>query len=446
MAAHCHRLDHKSLNPRGIAHAAPIRTRPSRAFLAVQYWAGIHFQGGHDPIMSDKAELAPPPPDVTGEARSGSEADRVFLLECRLEQMRATVDEARAEAHRARERLAEAGAREADQARRHQLLHEDLAAARHENASLHHRLEHSEALRAGLEGRLFESTAPEDAQELVRLRSELAAARDLTVARQRTAADLRARVEELVASRETLLTRVAEWQCAAREGDPDAINLAEFIAALRHDILDLEHRAVKAEQREADLREQLRQAGTQGHAESSPPDTSAAEADPQPSDSPAAADEPETEAADAAPLEAGDDAESRIDALLRLGRSGKAEAFYAIRSWLVTREPRVRAAAYQALGQLLEHDPSRLEPHIRWGIADADPRVRRRVVLAAAAARGLDLRPLLDPLRRDPDSQVRRVVQEVLRRARSVSSTGRGTDVPHSEEDKPEEVKYGAAS
>jgi len=390
--------------------------------------------------MSDKAELAPLLPDVTGEARSGSDADRLILLECRLEQMRANVDEARAEAHRARELLAETAAREADQARRHQLLHEDLAAARQEIGSLHHRLEHSEALRAGLEGRLFESAAPEDARELVRLRGDVAAARDLTVARQRTVADLRTRVEELVASRETLFTRVAQWQCAAREGDTDAIDLAEFIAALRHDLLELEHRAVMAERREAEVREQLRQAGTQGPVDSGSPDPSAGEADSQPSDSPGAADEPETDVDEAAPLAAGDDAESRIDALLRLGRSGKAEAFYAIRSWLVTPEPRVRAAAYQALGQLLEHEPSRLEPHIRWGIADADPRVRRRVVLAAAAARGLDLRPLLDPLRRDPDPQVRRVVQEVLRRVPS------GADAPPSEENKSEEIKYGVAS
>lgn len=409
--------------------------------------------------MSDKAELAPPSPDVTGESRSGADVDRVFLLECRLEQMRASVDEARAEAHRARALLAEAAGREADQARRNQLLFEELAAAREEAGALHHRLEHSEALRAGLEGRLFESTTPEDAQELVRVRGEAAAARDLTAAQQRTVADLRARVEELVASRETLLTRVAEWQCAAREGDADAIDLSEFIAALRHDILELEHRAVMAERREAEVRERLRQAGpqaqvnssspdpspaqagTQAYVDSSSPDRPAAEADAQPSDSPNAADEPGTRVDGAAPLAAGDDAESRIDALLRLGRSGKAEAFYAIRSWLVTPEPRVRAAAYQALGHLLEHEPSRLEPHIRWGIADADSRVRRRVVLAAAAARGLDLRPLLDPLRRDPDPQVRRVVQEVLRRAPCVSDGVGETDVPVAEE-----IKYEVAS
>jgi hypothetical protein len=417
------------------------------AFLAVQYQAVfLRIQGdGHGPIMSDKAELAPQSPDVAGEAGPGSDADRIVLLECRLEQMRASVDEARAEAHRARELLAEATAREANQARRHQLLLEDLAAVREEIESLHHRLEHSEAIRAGLEGRLFESAAPEDAGELIRLRGEVATAHDLTAARQRTVADLRARVEELVASRETLLTRVAQWQCAAREGDPDAINLAEFIAALRHDILALERRAVAAEEREANLREQLQQAEAHEDRNASPADASCAEADPQPAGAPeavpASAEEPEAEIEGAVPLEAGEDPESRIDALLRLGRSGKSEAFYAIRSWLVTPEPRVRAAAYQALGQLLEHDPSRLEPHIRWGIADADPRVRRRVVLAAAAARGLNLRPLLETLRRDPDSQVRRVVQEVLRRAPCVPDGADGTDVPVSEE-----IRAGVAS
>jgi len=75
----------------------------------------------------------------------------------------------------------------------------------------------------------------------------------------------------------------------------------------------------------------------------------------------------------------------------------------------------VRAAAYQALGRLLIRDPARLAPHIRRGIADANPHVRRRAALAAAAARGLALRPLLEPLSGDPDPQVRRIVQRILR-------------------------------
>jgi hypothetical protein len=389
--------------------------------------------------MRESEELAQPSPEVAGNAQSGSDTHRVFLLECRLEQMRATVDEARSEAHRARTLLSEVTAREADHARRHQLLYEELAAAREELAALHRRLEHSEALRAGLEGRFFEASTLEDARELLRLRSEAAAYGNLTAARQRTVADLRARVAELTASRETLLSRVAEWQSAAREGNADAIDLAEFIAVLSRDILELEHRSATAEQREAELREQLLQAGAQRDASPSAPDSPAAEASPERDDAPTDHTEPEAAADAAAPPVDSAGGESRIDTLLRLGRSGGAEAFYAIRSSLVAGDPGVRAAAYQALGQLLEHDPSRLEPHVRRGLADPDARVRRRVVLSVAAARGLAVRALLEPLRRDPDPHVRRVVGEVLRRTPSAADGAGGNSVP-------EAIKSGAAS
>jgi HEAT repeat protein len=104
-----------------------------------------------------------------------------------------------------------------------------------------------------------------------------------------------------------------------------------------------------------------------------------------------------------------------VDLLLCLGRRGGDDAFYAVRPLAGAEDPSVRAAAYQALGQLLERDPVRLAPHIRSGIADANPHVRRRAVLAAAGARGLALRPLLEPLTSDPDPQVRRIVHRILR-------------------------------
>jgi hypothetical protein len=379
--------------------------------------------------MSEREELPHASPDVAGKVHAGSDAHRVFLLECRLEQMRARVDEARAEAHRARALVAEATAREADHARRQRLLHEELAAAREEVGSLHHRLEHSEALRAGLEGRLFESTRPQDAGELVRLRGEVAAHRDLTVAAQRTVADLRTRVAELTASRETLLSRIAEWQCAVRDGNTEAVDLAEFIAVLSRDILELEHRSVVAERGEAELREELLRASAQGYVSSIAAHSPAAATPPQPvdpTDGPAGSDDAEAPAA-------GDEAVPRVDA--------EAEAFDAIQPSLVAPDPGVRAAAYQALGHLLERDPSRLEPHVRRGIADPDPRVRRRVVLVAAAARGLKLAQLLEPLKRDPNPQVRRVVQEVLRRTPSAEDGGGETSSPVSEQ-----LRSGAAS
>lgn len=294
-------------------------------------------------------------------------SDRTLLLECRLEQLRGALDEARAEADQARVRLAQAAAREAGESRRMSLLQDEVARAREEVAALHRRLEHSEALRARQQGHLFESEPQGDAQELVRLRREVAAAQERIAGSEQTAAQLRARVDELVASRETLLARVLEWQRAVRQGDTEAVDLAEFIASLRRAVLDLERDNAQGERREAALRAQLEQATA--------------------SDVVPAVTSKRPPADDLSAALAAADAEN----------------------------PSVRAAAYQALGRLLERDPARLAPHIRRGIADANPHVRRRAALAAAGARGLALRPLLEPLTGDPDPQVRRIVQRILR-------------------------------
>ena len=331
-----------------------------------------------------------------GAAPTGS--DRTLLLECRLEQLRGALEEARAEADQARIRLAEAAARETGETQRLSVIQDEVARARAEVAALHRRLEHSEALRAKVQGHLIESAPREDAQELVRLRREVAAARERIAASEQTASQLRARVDELVASRETLLTRVVEWQRAVRAGDTEAVDLAEFIASLRRAVLDLERDNALGERRESALREQLEQA-TAITPEPPPPLPTPH----SPGDDLVAA------------LGAAQKSEDQVELLLRLGRRGGDDAFYAVRPFATAEDPNVRAAAYQSLGRLLERDPARLEPHVRWGIADANPHVRRRVVLAAAGARGLALRPLLEPLSGDPDPQVRRIVHRILR-------------------------------
>jgi len=407
-----------------------------------------------DTIMKD-AQAA------RGEAGVGSPAaveaaDRTFLLECRLDQLHSALQSARAEADQARTRLAESAAREADYARRAADSLAELASARDEVALLHRRLEHSEALRAETEGRLLESGARDEAGELVRLRREEREQRRRADASAKTLSDMRTRIEELTATRETLLTRVAEWQSVVRQGDPEAVDLSEFIAALRGDILELEHRNVLAAERETELREQLERAGVEAHAnEAQALAADAAEPEAASATEPLATGERE----DAAPSEVADEtpaleivasaaeptppaddlaaalteaggAERQIELLRRLGKSRDESAFYAIRRWATASEPRVRAAAFEALGRHLEEDPDRLEPHLRWGLADADPRVRRRVVLAAATARGLAIRPLLEPLRLDPDPQVRRVIHEVLRRASSEASIPATDETP----------------
>jgi hypothetical protein len=335
-----------------------------------------------------RSGVSPGPAALTG-------TDRTLLLECRLEQLRGALDEARAEADQARIRLAEAAAREAGETQRLSVLQDEVARARAEVAALHRRLEHSEALRAQSQGHLFESDSRDDAQELMRLRREVAAAHERIAASEQTTPQLRARVDELVASRETLLTRVVEWQHAVRQGDTEAVDLAEFIGSLRRAVLDLERDNALGERREAALREQLEQAIVPPPPPALPPAP--------PADDLVAA------------LAAAKHSQDQVELLLRLGRRGGDDAFYAVRPWATAEDPNVRAAAYQSLGRLLERDPARLEPHVRWGIADSNPHVRRRVVLAAAAARGLDLRPLLEPLTGDPDPQVRRIVHRILR-------------------------------
>src|SRR2546428_5309508 len=234
----------------------------------------------------------------------------------------------------------------------------------------------------------------------MRLRREVAAANERIAARDQTASQLRPRVDELRASRETLRTRVEEWQRAVRDGDTEAVDLAESIASRRRAVLDLERDNALGERREAALREQLEQA------------TAPSAVPPPPSPVP-----PPPSAADdlVAALAAAQNPQDQVALLIRLGRRGGDDAFYAVRPFATAEDPNVRGAAYQSLGRLLERDPARLEPHVRWGIADSNPYVPRRVVLAPAAARGLALRPLLEPLSGDPDPQVRRIVHRILR-------------------------------
>jgi hypothetical protein len=258
--------------------------------------------------------------------------------------------------------------------------------------------------------------------------------RERALASQRALADLRARVEELVASRETVLTRVAEWQRSLEAGDDDALDLAEFISALRRDILELEHRNVLSERREAELRARWEAAASlEPPAPSLPAEPVPVSAASAPSAPPALLPIPDAALVPGkgpiedlvATITAAESPERQASLLGLLGRSGHLEAVEAIRPWALAAEPLVRAAAYEALGRLLERDPARLEPHVRWGLADGDARVRRRVALAAATARGLALRPLLEPLLADPDPQVRRVTREILRRAPLVASDDR---------------------
>jgi HEAT repeat protein len=151
----------------------------------------------------------------------------------------------------------------------------------------------------------------------------------------------------------------------------------------------------------------------------------------------------------AAQLDSAKTPAARAALLLRLGRSGDQSVAGTLGAWTEAEEPSVRAAAYEALGRLLEREPSSLEPYLRTGLADTDARVRRRVVLAAATARKLALRPLLAPLTEDPDPQVRRVVREVLRQAPPTAEEDPHPEAPRRSDDaRPDgdPVRFRAAS
>ncbi|MGH7467962.1 MAG: hypothetical protein ACRENP_08250 [Longimicrobiales bacterium] len=378
----------------------------------------------HTPAGAGSASPAPPEPTA--------ESERILLLECRLEKVSSALAETRADADRLRGRLAEAAAREADHARRYSFVHQDLAEARADVASLHERLNWSEALRAELEGHLFEAGSASDAAELIRLRRDVLSQRQRALVGEQTSARLRARVDELLISRETLLTRVAEWQWLVQKGNPGAVDLGEFIAELRRDILVLENRNAVSDRQELALRELLVRAGVEPPVDQQP----AIAETPRPNitepfrtvEVPEATTFEEFLSIAGASKALGDfyDAEpdwDREDNAIELPEAPHDSLpLDPLPSPASVEEPKavdsaITAASYGRLIQALEVNPSQLADQLRPGLADADPRVRRRAVLAAATARNLALRPLLDPLRDDPDPHVRRVVREVLRHA-----------------------------
>jgi hypothetical protein len=369
------------------------------------------------------------------------ERERVILLECRLDQLRSQLEAARADADHARAKLAEAAAREADHARRYSLVQTEIAEARAELAAVHQRLERAEALRAELEGHLLDAGPRADARELLQLRRDLLSERQRALVTESALDRLRERNEELLASRETLFARFAEWQELVRPDGSEASDLSEFLAELRREVMELERRNTAGEHREAALRERIVEAGLDpdaGHVEPAEPVESVEPVEPiEPVDR-ALAQDPAP--ATPEPAEEPDPltvalAEGNVLALRsaltqRIGRTDRGELVAALRPGTGSADATVRAAAYEALGRVLEDHAPELEPILRAGLADPDGRVRRRVVLTAVSARGVALHALLEPLGADPDPQVKRVVREALRHARPAEapSAVTGTD------------------
>lgn len=90
-----------------------------------------------------------------------------------------------------------------------------------------------------------------------------------------------------------------------------------------------------------------------------------------------------------------------------LGQAGDSEVLERIRAWGGDPRAEVRAAAVEA--SLLLAAPGEREALVSRGLSDPSPWVRRRTLLASAAAVGLDVGPLAAERLDDPDRHVRRM-------------------------------------
>jgi hypothetical protein len=77
-------------------------------------------------------------------------------------------------------------------------------------------------------------------------------------------------------------------------------------------------------------------------------------------------------------------------------------------------EPSIRIAAIEASARLAQQAPELARSMIAGGLADEDRRVRRRAVLAAASAMGLDAAETLGAGLTDEDPEVRRAIASLL--------------------------------
>jgi hypothetical protein len=186
--------------------------------------------------------------------------ERVVFLECRCEQLSAANEIAKAELKDARKSLAAAEQRKAASASQQHAIQALLDEKIRVLSDQSRRLSESEALRMAIEAR--QKLSEEELQTQVR------SARVELEQRQRDVAmlsskleDARTRIETLDRSHERLYAKLFEWHSLVQAGTPDAIDLAEFIAELRAEVLSLERLLARSEARERALAAMIGAAG-----------------------------------------------------------------------------------------------------------------------------------------------------------------------------------------
>jgi len=105
---------------------------------------------------------------------------------------------------------------------------------------------------------------------------------------------------------------------------------------------------------------------------------------------------------------AGTEAEERVELLGLMARTGAPQVGPAIRAAQEDKEPKVRAAALDALSQHLRCDGDGLRAPLEKALADRDARVRRRAVMVLCSLPRAEAAGLLSRVLEDPDPQLRR--------------------------------------
>jgi hypothetical protein len=404
--------------------------------------------------------------------------ERIVFLECRCEQLAAANKIANTELTHVQKALAIAEQHEKTFGERQGALQALLEEKIRALAEQSQRISESEALRFAVESRLRSS----DEERLTQART----ARMELDQKQRDVAmltskleDARARIETLDRAHERLYNKLFEWHSLVQSGSPDAIDLAEFIAELRAEVLSLERLLARSEARERALAAVLGAAGvdpvlaSESHAVNQPAqktplaDTAAIDAPatgafspedmatllaavPRPSDRVLAERFMQELIAEAAPgvdssrLRAGNrlvelvgplsapfiasiasstrEHGARAQLVRVLGKAADAQVLPVAARFLSDPEPEVRIAALDACAKLAGAQSSERLELVERGLNDPDARVRRRALVHLSAVRGLDPGPRCACLLTDPDSLTRRLACVTLAGTRDLDA------------------------
>ena len=383
-------------------------------------------------------------------------SEEVTLLEWRLEQLEAALEDAQAARHADLGRLArEAEAREGLSARIHE-LEESLVDARQRAESLAERLQMAERARADFEHRLRDAKHAHRVA-LEEMRRDRDRETHRAVVARRALENARERLDGLERAQDRFFGRLVSWQSLAG-ADREQVDLAEFIAELRGEIVRLSERfdqeasAAEADAPALEVPAPATEPPVEPQVEPQPPGGAPPSAVSAPSRPPAgvwarrlreaASPEVRRHAArnlaehahpEAVPalrraMRRATDRLERAEMIGLLGQVGGVEASAALDREAESRDPLIQAAVLAARVTMANRDPAARDALIADGLQHPEPVVRRRAILAAVASPSEGLERLVAPHLRDPDGGVRQAANAALARR---SARRRPPGTPH---------------